>query len=134
LKYKIDCKSLLLQKALEEFLKEYISEDGIVISDENGDIIIGKDIKKPFSKSQLLIQLESLNQKHKIKETIKEHIDLKEEKEELEIEMDIFDDLLNKDSNNENIEHHSFEKKLDILIDEFSNKLKQLIKEEYGKK
>jgi len=96
LKFQIKCKSLLLQKALEEFLKDYISDDGLVISDEKGDIIIGKDIKKPFSKEQLLNQLKEI---HYIKSNSK-----------------------------------SFEEKLDSLIDEFSYKLKLLIKEEYGKK
>jgi len=96
LKFQIRCKSLLLQKALEEFLKDYISNDGLVISDEKGDIIIGKDIKKPFSKEQLLKQL-------------KEIYYMK-------------------------VNSNSFEEKLDRLIDEFSYKLKLLIKEEYGKK
>jgi len=120
LKYKVNCKSLLLQKALEEFLKEYISEDGLVISDEKGDIIIGKDIKKPFSKSQLLIQLEALHQKNQIKENIDD---------KLEIDMDIFEDLMQKEKKT-----LSFEEKLDNLIDEFKLNLKKLIKEEYGKK
>ena len=130
MKYKIECKSLLLQKALEQFLKEYLDEDGIIISDEKGDIIIGKDIKKPFSKSQLLIQLESLNQKHKIKESIKDDFESKEDK--LEIDMDIFEDILNKKTLSEF--NDDFDKKLDELIQDFSKKLKQLIKDEYGKK
>ena len=96
MKFQIKCKSLLLQKALEEFLKDYISDEGLVISDEKGDIIIGKDIKKPFSKEQLLNQLKEI---YYIKSNSK-----------------------------------SFEEKLDSLIDEFSYKLKLLIKEEYGKK
>ena len=120
MKYKVECKSLLLQKALEEFLKEYISEDGVVISDEKGDIIIGKDIRKPFSKSQLLIQLEALHQKNQIKN----HVD-----DKLEIDMQIFEDLMQKEE-----KILSFEEKLDNLIDEFKLNLKKLIKEEYGKK
>jgi len=126
LKYKIDCKSLLLQKALEEFLKEYISEDGVIISDEEGDIIIGKDIKKPFTKSQLLIQLEAIHQKHQIHDKMEE---------KLEIDMSIFDELVQKEekSFNKNIEI-SFEEKLDNLIDNFTTELKKLIKDEYGKK
>ena len=120
MKYKVNCKSLLLQKALEEFLKEYISEDGLVISDYEGDIIIDKDIKKPFSKSQLLIQLEALNQKKQIKNSMEE---------KLEIDMKIFDDLMQKEEKT-----LSFEEKLDNLIDEFKVNLKKLIKEEYGKK
>jgi len=122
LRYKIECKSLLLQKALEIFLDEYLDEDGIVISDEEGDIIIGKDIKKPFSKSQLLIQLEAFNQKHKLTKNIDD---------KLEIDMSIFDDLMLQEKKNNQVSN--FDEKLDNLINEFSYKLKQLIKEEYGK-
>jgi hypothetical protein len=129
LRFRVECKSLLLQKALEEFLKDYLFEDGMVISDEKGDIIIGKDIKKPFSRSQLLLQLEKIWQKRDNKKEIHNLDDKLEQK--LEIEMDIFDDLIQKE---ENRRSNSFEEKLDILIDEFSTKLKNLIKEEYGKK
>jgi hypothetical protein len=125
LRFRVECKSLLLQKALEEFLKDYIFEDGMIVSDEEGDIIIGKDIKKPFSRSQLLLQLEKIYQKRNIK---KEIIDNKSD-DKLEIDMNIFDELLEKEEKNS-----SFEEKLDSLIDEFSKKLKNLIKEEYGKK
>jgi len=118
LKFRIKCKSLLLQKALEEFLKDFLDENGLVISDIKGDIIIGKDIKKPFSKSQLLSQLEKIIQQ-------------KKSSENLEIEMDIFDDLMQKENNKKS---NSFEDKLDILIDDFKNRLKKIIKEEYGKK
>ena len=62
MKVKIECDSPLLQKTLEYFLKDYISENGVVITDnpEKEGIIIGKDIIKPFSKSSLLLQLEKL--------------------------------------------------------------------------
>jgi len=116
LKYKVECKSLLLQKALEIFLKEYLDENGKIISDYKGDIIIGKDIKKPFSKSSLLIQLENLENKELVKE-------FNQIANENNLEIDI-DALMTK----------SFDEKLDELIDEFSQKLKKLIKEEYGKK
>jgi hypothetical protein len=129
LRFRVECKSLLLQKALEEFVKDYLFEDGMVISDEKGDIIIGKDVKKPFSRSQLLLQLEKIWQKRDNKKEIHNLDDKLEQK--LEIEMDIFDDLIQKE---ENRRSNSFEEKLDILIDEFSTKLKNLIKEEYGKK
>ena len=72
MKFKIKCKSPLLQKTLEYFLKDYLSENGVLISDdinENG-IIIGKDIKKPFSKSNLLIQLENLNSSQTFEEKL----------------------------------------------------------------
>ncbi len=132
MRFRVECKSLLLQKALEGFLKDYISDDGMVISDEKGDIIIGKDIKKPFSRSQLLLQLEKIWQKRDNKKEIHKvhNLDSKLD-DKLEIDMDIFDDLIQKE---ENRRSNSFEEKLDILIDEFSTKLKNLIKEEYGKK
>jgi hypothetical protein len=93
MKVKIECNSPLLQKSLEFFLKEYIDKNGILITDdpEKNGIIIGKDIKKPFSKSSLLLQLEK------------------------------------------KIKNRSFEEELDLIINEFTNKLKKLIKEHYGK-
>jgi len=62
MKVKINCDSPLLQETLEIFLKPYIDENGVTISDnpQKGKIIIGKDIKKPFTKTSLLIQLEKL--------------------------------------------------------------------------
>jgi len=62
MKVKINCDSPLLQETLEIFLKPYIDENGVTISDnpQKGEIIIGKDIKKPFTKTSLLIQLEKL--------------------------------------------------------------------------
>ena len=61
MKIKVDCDSPLLQESLEIFLKDFLDENGKIISDnpEKGDIIIGKDIKKPFTKTSLLIQLEN---------------------------------------------------------------------------
>ena len=66
MKVKIECDSPLLQKSLEYFLKDYLDENGIIITDnpEKEGIIIGKDIVKPFSKTTLLLQLEKLI-KHK---------------------------------------------------------------------
>jgi hypothetical protein len=62
MKVKIDCDSPLLSYTLHKFLEEFISEDGVVITDnpEKEGIVIGKDITKPFSKTTLLLQLEKL--------------------------------------------------------------------------
>ncbi|WP_457561027.1 hypothetical protein [Caminibacter sp.] len=62
MKLKIDCDSPLLQKTLEYFLKDYLDETGVIITDnpEKNGIVIGKDIIKPFNKSTLLLQLEKL--------------------------------------------------------------------------
>ena len=117
MRYKIRCKSILLQKALEEFLKDYLFEDGKVISDEEGDIVIGKDIKKPFTKSSLLIQLENLKNRKLVVDFNK----LASENDKIIVNKSIVNRL-------------SFEEKLDKLINEFAKNLKNLIKEEYGKK
>ena len=63
----IDCDSPLLEETLKIYLKEFISQNGKIISDnpKKGDIIIGKDIKKPFTKTSLLIQLEKIFNLHK---------------------------------------------------------------------
>ena len=62
MRLKVECDSPLLQKALEYFLKEFLDENGIIITDnpEKNGILIGKDIIKPFSKSSLLLQLEKI--------------------------------------------------------------------------
>ena len=97
MKVKINCDSPLLQESLEIFLKEFLDEEGIIISDNpnKGDIIIGKDIKKPFTKVSLILQIEKIINSQK---------------------------------------KPSFEEALDKLIDEFSQNLKNLIKEYYGKR
>ncbi len=98
MKLRINCDSPLLQESLEIFLKDYISEEGIIISDnpEKGTIIIGNDIKKPFTKTSLLIQLEQI-------------LNIKSQRP-------------------------SFEEALDSLIDDFTQNLKKLIKDYYGKR
>jgi hypothetical protein len=60
MQYKIICNSPLLQYTLEYFLKDHLSEKGIIITDnpEINGILIGKDIKKPFTKTSLYMQLE----------------------------------------------------------------------------
>jgi hypothetical protein len=60
MKVKVDCKSPLLEYSLKYFLKEYLDENGIVITDdpEKDGLLIGKDITKPFTKTTLLLQLE----------------------------------------------------------------------------
>jgi len=75
MKYNIKCKSPLLQYTLTYFLKENLSPKGIVITDdpETEGILIGKDIKKPFSKTTLYLELEK---KQPVKEnTLEEKLD-----------------------------------------------------------
>jgi hypothetical protein len=78
LKLKVECDSPLLQYTLEYFLKDYLDNNGIVITDnpEKNGIIIGKDIKKPFTKTSLLLQLEKiLNIKNIKTESFEEKLD-----------------------------------------------------------
>ncbi|GAX87219.1 conserved hypothetical protein [Lebetimonas natsushimae] len=78
MKLKVDCDSPLLQYTLEYFLKDYLNENGIIITDnpEKNGIIIGKDIKKPFTKTSLLLQLEKiLNIKNVKTESFDEKLD-----------------------------------------------------------
>jgi len=126
MKIAVACESPLLQKSLELFLKKHLCVEkrcDILVKDTPcyGDkrcfyISTDKeaDLIKPFSKSQLLLQLEKLESR---KNPIKSGIDISN-----------FDDILQDD----NVE--KFDEKLDKLIDEFSEKLKNLIKEHYGKK
>ena len=60
MQYKIICKSPLLQYTLEYFLKNNLSDKGVIITDnpEIDGLLIGKDIKKPFTKTTLYMQLE----------------------------------------------------------------------------
>ena len=79
MKYKIICSSPLLQYTLEYFLKEYLSNDGVIITDNKNieGILIGEDIKKPFTKTSLILQLEkiSLNNKSKKNLTFEEKLE-----------------------------------------------------------
>jgi len=69
MKLQINCDSPLLQETLEIFLKDFLDKNGIVISDnpEKGEIIIGRDIKKPFTKTSLMLQIEKYFNIHKLK-------------------------------------------------------------------
>jgi hypothetical protein len=77
MKYKVSCDSLLLEKSLKIFLKKYLSEDGILITDRNekNAILIGTDIKKPFTKSQLLLTLSNMDSLKFEKESLEEKIE-----------------------------------------------------------
>jgi len=79
LKLKIECKSKPLEYSLKYYLKDYLDEKGILITDdyEKKGLIIGKDIKKPFTKISLFLQLEKLLNLNKKREekTLEEKID-----------------------------------------------------------
>jgi len=77
MKVYIECNSLLIQKALEYYLDEFITpkdEADFIISDHNMQsqkplFLISKsdkgDLKNPFTKKMLFDALESFNYKHK---------------------------------------------------------------------
>jgi hypothetical protein len=77
LKVKVECDSPLLQYTLEYFLKDYIDNSGILITDnpEKNGITIGKEIKKPFTKTSLLLQLEKILNIKNNEETIEDKIE-----------------------------------------------------------
>ncbi len=73
MKIAIQCQSPLLQRSLELFLKDYLSlprssdiiiRDRAIIDDEKRTLTIGNfensDLKKPFSKAQLIYRLEQI--------------------------------------------------------------------------
>ena len=77
MKVKVECNSKLLEYSLKYYLKDFLDENGILITDDysKDGIIIGKDIKKPFSKTSLFLQLEKfINIKPK-KKNLEEQID-----------------------------------------------------------
>ena len=92
MKIAVECKSPLMQKSLELFLKNYLSStkqcdilvrDKICLNDDKCFYIGSNaqaDLTKPFSKSQLILALEN-----RYKSIVKENptqIDIKEESEE----------------------------------------------------
>jgi len=62
MRFNVKCQSPLLQHTLEYFLKENLDTNGIIITDnpEIEGILIGREIKKPFTKSSLFMQLEKI--------------------------------------------------------------------------
>jgi len=76
-KLKVECNSKLLEYSLKYYLKDFLDENGILITDdpEKEGIIIGKDIKKPFSKISLFLQLEKLVNIKPDKKNLEEKID-----------------------------------------------------------
>ena len=95
MKVAIDCKSLLLQKALEKFLKNNLtsknSADFIIVDYEYNFnkplMVIGKDIEKPFSRSSLFIAIENFENRYKTIKDLNE--DLKNDKENLNLDQKI---------------------------------------------
>lgn len=100
LKISIMCDSLLLQNSLEIFLRDYLSsykQCEMVLSDKKRDInkpvvIINSskdaDIKIPFSKSSLLMDLQNIYQKKCNKENFKNDVSQKNSLWKLERKID----------------------------------------------
>ena len=117
----IDCRSLLLTRALEKFL------DGTIVEESEADILItdyrreseiplffiglekDADLHKPFSRSQLMIRLEK---KHEESIAMLSVDDEPEEKEETP----------------------SLEERIEALLKEYTDKLVTLVEEHHAKK
>ena len=122
MKIAVACESILLQKALEQFLQHYLTSKkqcDLIVSDKRIDVPNlfyianeeGADLLKPFSKSQLLLALEN-----RYKELGK-----KEPKERSE-------DTLSKQNANFEI----LEKRIEMLTKEYQKNIIEAIKAFYG--
>lgn len=120
MKVAIECKSILLQKALENFLGKYVSlpkHSDIVIHDYKSDdaksFYIGTDenadLLKPFSKSQLFLALEN---RYKVS-------DGKQKMQQSQ-----------KEDSNANFE--ILQKRIEMLTEEYKNNILEAIKAFYG--
>lgn len=99
MKISIECKSPLMQKSMEMFLKNYLSSSrtcDIVLRDEpclNDERCFyvstkkGADLVKPFSKSQLILALESKYKSIKKNLPIEDEENIAEDEETIGIEI-----------------------------------------------
>ena len=122
----VECKSPLLQKSLELFLEKYLSsakQSDIVIRDEecledsrcfyiaNSD---NADLKKPFSKSQLILALEKKYGKKK-----------SEVVENIALDRDYYED--------ESMDFNILEKRIESLTQEYQANILRAVKAFYEK-
>jgi len=127
MKVAAQCNSPLLQKSLELFLERYLSSvprcdivvrDEVCLEDERC-FYIGSDekadLKKPFSKAQLILALEKRYSTLNIKEVIKE--------ESLEIEKEPSSEL----------DFSILEKRIDSLTQEYQANIIRAVKAFYEK-
>ena len=119
MKIAVECRSLLLQKAIENFLGKHLSslkQGKIVVRDFQSDdertffISNGKngDLKKPFSKSQLLLALENRYKEMQLEDT---------QQQKLPSEQPNFEIL---------------QKRIEMLTDEYQKRILEAIKAFYG--
>lgn len=120
MKVAIECRSILLQKALENFLGKYVSlpkHSDIVIrdfkSDDERSFYIGTDesadLVKPFSKSQLFLALEN-----RYKENGGKSVTVQSQKEDSNANFEIL------------------QKRIEMLTEEYKNNILEAIKAFYG--
>ena len=118
-KVAVECKSILLQKALENFLGKYLAsskQSDIVIhdykSEENRSFYIGSseeaDLVKPFSKAQLLLALENRYRELSGGDSTKSH------------------------KGNDSVNFEILQKRIEMLTEEYKNNILEAIKAFYG--
>jgi PleD family two-component response regulator len=123
MKVAVECKSILLQKALENFLGKHLcskKHSEIIIQDLPSDapnvlyVSSNKeaDIVKPFSKSQLFLALQ--NRYNDLQ--LEQHIKTKEESKEEQLSMNF----------------EILEKRIDMLTQEYKKNIIEAIKAFYG--
>lgn len=95
MKIALDCRSELLRKSLETFLGEYLapeSEAEILVADYEARTSLplfrigsdeGADLRKPFSRSQLMIRLEEALRRRRQSQEVQNFV-VEEEEETLE--------------------------------------------------
>ncbi len=140
MKIAIDCKSPLLQKSLELFLKEYLS------SYKNCDILIqdkkcvdnkkcfyissdkDADLIKPFSKQKLL---ETLDKRYKLDKSIVEPKVIAK-KEEI-IPKKVKELKVKKEKNDNSLDFSLLEKRIEFLTQEYQQNILNTVKAFYEK-
>ncbi|GHS85993.1 hypothetical protein FACS1894103_7420 [Campylobacterota bacterium] len=88
----VSCESVLLKRAVERFLGGAVTTIGacdMVISDkprtfDKPALIIGEHLRKPFTKSQLLLMIERFDKLTQIKDASNELVENNENKESLQ--------------------------------------------------
>lgn len=125
MKVAVQCESALLQRSIELFLEEHLSSlkqcDLVIrdkkIMDSYHSLYVSSsadaDIKKPFSRSQLYLSLEKFYQKIEEIKSVQDY-------DEANVTFSPMQD-----------EYARLEEQIDILTQEYKNKLIKLVKEFY---
>ncbi len=118
MKVSVDCRSLLLQKSLENFLKRHIvskKSADFIISDHEAEVekplfLLGREVEKPFSRSRLFMELEKYEKKLRDVAAVKEVSET----------APVIDDA-------------TLEARIEALTRDFVSDVVNIVKEHYGK-